>query len=637
MKTKLFTRFICLVLAALCLPIQVASAAKGESGETTKTTTAVIDALSVYVELPAGGRAPSFFAYTESPDYRIATGFNYEYDSDYYHNFYKDGIQWYDLDNGRALKEGEAFVTGTRYRVDIGVAIPSGTDIWGIPYFSFADELFGFVNGNNCAVGKLRTNNDKYYRQLSFTFPPCEEAPDDIVYTSLWIDTPVAGAVPDYTYTTNGEGFMPGPGGTLSINGVVWYDSDSLDIVSADDTFKAGHSYTVAIELNAASPYLFATNSDGTSKVSAYINNNKATVYCTYQTVSDMDREIWVKYRFDACDTVVDSVEVMDFTLPKEGAKGNISMCSPDDSIYKVTGIVWKSKTETIAVWYDTGYRSQNGVFDKGVTYTVSVTLKASEGYRFATTTNGAPAVTASAGGFEFTTRLDDAAHPGENIIVVECSFICKQTYVDNVNIKNLELPMAGKYPDYSATSIGVGYRIETEREDASGNAYRKYGGISWYDLTEDRWLYSNEKFVKNHVYTVYIDIAADIENGWEFKVNSDGLSEIFAYVNDAQAITSSTGYNSQWYRYVEFTASCTEVYDGEDTPVGGYDKLLGDVTGDGKVNALDAAFVLRYDAGLIGPDKLVLSVADVTGDGKVNALDAAFILRYDAGLIPEL
>ena len=63
----------------------------------------------------------------------------------------------------------------------------------------------------------------------------------------------------------------------------------------------------------------------------------------------------------------------------------------------------------------------------------------------------------------------------------------------------------------------------------------------------------------------------------------------------------------------------------------------LGDVTGDGKVNALDAAFVLRYDAGLIGPDKLDLSVADVTGDGKVNALDAAFILRYDAGLIPEL
>ncbi len=63
---------------------------------------------------------------------------------------------------------------------------------------------------------------------------------------------------------------------------------------------------------------------------------------------------------------------------------------------------------------------------------------------------------------------------------------------------------------------------------------------------------------------------------------------------------------------------------------------MLGDVTGDGKVNALDAAFVLRYDAGLIGKDGLDISAADVTGDGKINALDAAFILRYDAGLLPE-
>ncbi len=63
---------------------------------------------------------------------------------------------------------------------------------------------------------------------------------------------------------------------------------------------------------------------------------------------------------------------------------------------------------------------------------------------------------------------------------------------------------------------------------------------------------------------------------------------------------------------------------------------LLGDVTGDGKVNSLDAAFVLRYDASLIGEDELDLSSADVTGDGKINAQDAAFILRYDAGLLPQ-
>ncbi|MBR6593992.1 MAG: dockerin type I repeat-containing protein [Clostridia bacterium] len=61
-----------------------------------------------------------------------------------------------------------------------------------------------------------------------------------------------------------------------------------------------------------------------------------------------------------------------------------------------------------------------------------------------------------------------------------------------------------------------------------------------------------------------------------------------------------------------------------------------GDVTGDGKVNSLDAAFVLRYDAGLTPFTYEQKIAADVTGDSKVNSLDAAFILRYDAGLIPD-
>ena len=62
--------------------------------------------------------------------------------------------------------------------------------------------------------------------------------------------------------------------------------------------------------------------------------------------------------------------------------------------------------------------------------------------------------------------------------------------------------------------------------------------------------------------------------------------------------------------------------------------KHLGDVTGDGRANSLDAAFILRYDAGLIGEDKLDFSVADVTGDGKINSQDAAFVLRFDAALL---
>jgi hypothetical protein len=58
-----------------------------------------------------------------------------------------------------------------------------------------------------------------------------------------------------------------------------------------------------------------------------------------------------------------------------------------------------------------------------------------------------------------------------------------------------------------------------------------------------------------------------------------------------------------------------------------------GDVDVDGHVDAIDAALMLQFDAGLLGdlPDN---SAADVNHDGHVNAIDAALILQRIAGLI---
>ena len=62
--------------------------------------------------------------------------------------------------------------------------------------------------------------------------------------------------------------------------------------------------------------------------------------------------------------------------------------------------------------------------------------------------------------------------------------------------------------------------------------------------------------------------------------------------------------------------------------------KKRGDVNGDGEVDNLDAATVLKYDAGLteLPPDQL--AAADINGDGTVDNLDAAAILKHDAGII---
>ncbi|MBQ4647672.1 MAG: dockerin type I repeat-containing protein [Clostridia bacterium] len=54
-----------------------------------------------------------------------------------------------------------------------------------------------------------------------------------------------------------------------------------------------------------------------------------------------------------------------------------------------------------------------------------------------------------------------------------------------------------------------------------------------------------------------------------------------------------------------------------------------GDANGDGLINSIDAAFVLRYDAGILQ----TIAAGDVSTDGVINSIDAALILKHDAGM----
>ena len=72
---------------------------------------------------------------------------------------------------------------------------------------------------------------------------------------------------------------------------------------------------------------------------------------------------------------------------------------------------------------------------------------------------------------------------------------------------------------------------------------------------------------------------------------------------------------------------------DGVCTHCGTSEALLGDVNGDGKVNARDARALLRHIAGLTSQDEIILAAADFNADGKINARDARALLRSIAGL----
>ena len=54
---------------------------------------------------------------------------------------------------------------------------------------------------------------------------------------------------------------------------------------------------------------------------------------------------------------------------------------------------------------------------------------------------------------------------------------------------------------------------------------------------------------------------------------------------------------------------------------------ILGDVNGDGKINTVDASYILMYLVGNV-PDDFVEAAADVDGNGIINTLDATAILK---------
>ncbi len=63
---------------------------------------------------------------------------------------------------------------------------------------------------------------------------------------------------------------------------------------------------------------------------------------------------------------------------------------------------------------------------------------------------------------------------------------------------------------------------------------------------------------------------------------------------------------------------------------------LVGDASCDGTVNALDAALILQFTAGLLDSLPCPLG-ADANGDGVVNSIDSVLVLQLVAGLLPSL
>jgi hypothetical protein len=82
--------------------------------------------------------------------------------------------------------------------------------------------------------------------------------------------------------------------------------------------------------------------------------------------------------------------------------------------------------------------------------------------------------------------------------------------------------------------------------------------------------------------------------------------------------------------------ASDTPTPTATPTPTPTARPIIGDVNCDGSVNAIDAALILQYAAGLLA-DFACPQGADTNHDGHADAIDAALVLQLSAGLLTQI
>jgi hypothetical protein len=128
---------------------------------------------------------------------------------------------------------------------------------------------------------------------------------------------------------------------------------------------------------------------------------------------------------------------------------------------------------------------------------------------------------------------------------------------------------------------------------------------------------------------TADTSITVDVKKGEQFWISIINYDEMSGMFLAAQVKFQA----SVVYAHEYVDGVCVHCGAEEESQGGEEEVLVGDVNGDGRINARDARTLLRLVAGLTNEGEAKEAAADVNNDGRVNARDARTLLRQIAGL----
>ena len=541
-------------------------------------------------------------AWTTSPDYTASiVGSGYQLNTAYDDgNYIINGIEWKKYD-GTRIPHNLGF-SNSDYRFYVTVYLKANTLRW----FNDVSKMTATVNGLTATVEKDNRADDSdsgKYIKITYGYQP--------QLSSMWIKVTAPSAYQKPSYNPNVDNNYSAK---LNKNkntdgftgGVYWLDLNTRKIMQPDEMFLPGHAYRVVVDIVPANNYEFPVDYQLHTFLPSVKVNDVAVKksdggYGDYvnQGVRG-EREAWVAYDFPQ---VTDTTTLLDqaavtVTEPAVGESPVFSATVPEKG-YTVKKVEWFVTSTGTPM-------TTRMTFEKGVGYTVKVTVAADEGNRFGYSGSAYTSPVYVNGQRGYSEAFTDVHQ------ITACyDFPALEqpvTAISSVAVNGVVTPVAGAHPSYTAFAVDSGkYRVE---DDFSYAPYQN--GVAW-SREDGGDMLPTQVFEAGKKYTVTVSLVPASDS---YVFASSALSgKLNGMTAEAGAYNPSTATENIYVRYT-FTVAAS----------GGY--LVGDADDSGKIAILDATAIQRYLANLSN-SSFNEHAADADGDGKVTILDATAIQRY--------
>ena len=277
--------------------------------------------------------------------------------------------------------------------------------------------------------------------------------------------------------------------------------------------------------------------------------------------------------------------------VPVTGSTAAKTVNTGGSSYFEVAAVMWKDINENRVL-------AEGESFKAGHVYMIGISLRSVGGKVFS---EERTKVTVNGGDTDW--YVEGSAASGETAVIYHTFPKTTISYVTNLPIAGVDIPVVGETPDWDAVSDWDGAKITA---------------MGWQCVETEKTVFSNsdqsakDEFIFKAGYTYKVAIAVEIKEGYE-------LYEYFSVTINGQQANGSWTQKGKTavveYTFPKLPEEATR------TP--------GDVNGDTKVNLADASLMLKHIAKWdVAIDPFA---ADVNGDYKINLSDVSLILKYIA------